>query len=153
MKKVILFLTIGFLFSCGDEKPGDAIHSLTWLEGTWINNSDTVTTASEKWQRTSPLSYDGFGMTMSEGDTLFYENLKILQENGTIYYIANVGEGPVWFKLTSRSEDKWVFSNPDHDFPKKIIYSRKNSGNDEWLVASAEGNGKQIPFKFKKVVE
>lgn len=153
MYQVIIFLALGMLvLSCG-EKPGDAIQSLKWLEGTWINESEAETTASEKWKQSSPLSYSGFGLTMNGKDTLFYESLNIRQENGYVFFIADVGGGPVKFKLISRNDDKWVFANPEHDFPKKIIYFRMRSGKEEWLHAFAEGNGKQIPFRFKKATQ
>lgn len=151
MNRFILLLFLATA-ACSGEKPGDNIKSLQWLEGDWINDQEPETTSSEHWVIASPLSLLGTGLTVStKKDTIFFEKLEIRQEKGHLYYIADIGNGPVKFKLTSRSKNKWVFSNPDHDFPKKITYSRAITNSEEWLMATAESNGKAIPFNFKKV--
>jgi hypothetical protein len=91
---------------------------------------------------------------MAEKDTMFHESTKLLVQDTDIVYIADVpgNPAPVPFKLTSYKNKKAVFENPQHDFPKTIVYSL--IGEDS-LVATIDGeeNGKprHEEFYFKKL--
>jgi hypothetical protein len=56
------------------------------------------------------------------------------------------------FKLSSESENTFVFENPKHDYPQKIVYKKVNENS---LVATISGmqQGKQssesYPMKKK----
>lgn len=151
-KLLLLCLSLGILLSCGQKTPDDAFESLAWLEGSWMDEPTEATTSSEQWHRASPLSLTGFGLTINQSDTLFFETLEIRQENGSIHYVVTgVGENPVYFKLSSRSKDQWIFANPEHDFPKEIIYERVQTDDEEWLIATIRDDERQVPFKFKRV--
>lgn len=61
---------------------------------------------------------------MKGTDTTFVEVLKIVVEKGSLYYAADVpgNNQPVYFEMTSVSENSFVCENPTHDFPKRIEY-------------------------------
>ncbi|MEP1094408.1 MAG: DUF6265 family protein [Cyclobacteriaceae bacterium] len=120
-----------------------------WLVGKWEReNIKPGRTAFEIWERNNE-TLNGIGVTLQGADTVFVEKLSILNKYGQLYYVANVSSNasPTLFKITSYDESGFVSENPAHDFPKKIAYSL--SGNT--MLATISGNGKEIPFSFKKV--
>jgi hypothetical protein len=54
------------------------------------------------------------------------------------------------FKLTRASATEVVFENPQHDFPKRIIYRK---GADDSLTASIDGGegSKAMTYVFKRM--
>ena len=59
----------------------------------------------------------------------------------------NAGK-PVEFKMSAATPDSFVFENPAHDFPKKIIYQFVRGKNQ--ILASIEGNGKRMEWLYSK---
>ena len=113
--------------------------NLDWLQGIWEQQTDEGV-FSESWQKVTDTTYQGVGMLISEGDTLFSEKLSIYQSQDIWYYAAlvpdqNKGETIV-FKLTSSEDSTWVFENKAHDFPQQISY---HFISEDSVVASVEG--------------
>ena len=90
----------------------------------------------------------GRGINLKGIDTTFVEKLKIILKDNAIYYVADVPQNkePVLFKLTTQSETKLVFENPQHDFPKVITYEVL----DKKLKAVISGDGKAIEYWFER---
>lgn len=120
-----------------------------WLQGTW-ERQDTKpgSTAVESWEKMTNLGFQGLGVTMKGPDTVFVEKLSIVEKGNAFYYVAEVSHNPepTYFKITSSSKTGFVCEKPDHDFPKKIEYQFKG----DLLTVVISGDGKEIPFKFKK---
>lgn len=115
---------------------------LAFLPGTWQNGAFNHV---ETWHREG-LLLKGFGLAMNGHDTLFYERLEI---NGAatppIYtsWVTNQNNGVgIQFKLISATDTSWIFENPQHDFPTKIMYIRKGP---QKLEARISGREKGIP--------
>ena len=86
----------------------------------------------------------GFGRTLKDNKTTFYEFLQIREEMGGLVYLPQLqGSAAVSFKLTAFDKDKFVFENPTHDFPQRIIYQRQNL----MLLAAIEGLQKGKPVR------
>ena len=90
----------------------------------------------------------GQGLTLRGADTVFVENLSILLKGDAYFYVAEVAHNktPTFFEITSLDAGKFTCENPQHDFPKKISYTL----NDNVLTVVISGDGKSIPFIFKK---
>jgi len=153
MKKIFLLLAV--IIGCGLKNILLAQHAiedfkkLDWLEGTWMRiNNKPGRSAHEKWQKISSSEWSGMGVNMSSGVTAFVEKLKLVIKDDNIYYVADIVENrvPVYFKLTSITNDGFVCENPDHDFPKKISYLK----DGEKLAATISGNGKSIDYLFER---
>ncbi len=122
---------------------------LNWLEGTWYRtNNKAGQSGTERWFKSSPYEIRGFGVTLKGQDTLFVENLRIVINEDRIYYVADVPENqqPVFFKLTEITKTGFVFENPDHDFPKKIVYQAANN----ILKATVSGGNNSLDYIFEK---
>lgn len=123
---------------------------LKWLEGKWERMMENPNqTGYEDWKIKNG-SFQGMGVTIQQGDTVFVEKLSIERMEGDWYYIADVNPNvePTYFMISEISENGFVSENPDHDFPKKIEYQLKNDGE---LSVVISGDGRSIPFVFRKV--
>lgn len=122
---------------------------LNWLEGTWKKvNGKPNRSGYEKWERLTPSSMKGIGVTLQEKDTVFLEKLELAVKDNAIYYVADVAENKesTWFKITSIGNNGFTCENNEHDFPKKIVY--EITGRKLKVITS--GNGRSINFLFEK---
>lgn len=123
---VAALLILGMNSSCAQKPSPEAqLKQIEWLLGNWNRvNSPAGKSGYEYWQRTSATEWRGRGIAMKGADTTFVEILKIVVEKGSLYYAADVpgNNKPVYFEMTSVSENSFVCENPAHDFPKRIEY-------------------------------
>lgn len=143
MKYILILFT---LTSCSLK--AQEVEQLNWLIGKWERqNVRTGRTAFEAWEQQGSKLV-GQGVTLQGADTVFVEGLSVEEKNGDLFYVANVSSNgkPTLFKITSLDSKGFVSENPEHDFPKKIVYLLE--GNT--LTATISGDGKDIPFVFKK---
>jgi len=153
-KNIVLLILLGTTFVRGECQSAftplsQNFKKLSWLQGTWIRtNSKGSQTGYEQWSETSPSEYRGVGVTLQGKDTLFVEKLRILERENELYYVADVPENqkPVYFKLTEITDSGFVCENPNHDFPKKIVYDVQKGK----LKATVSGNGDSMQFLFEK---
>jgi hypothetical protein len=143
MKKLLHLIALSFLVSCQEK---ENLTQFEWMKGEWINDDDSLTFTKEYWNLISNTKMEGYGMTLSGSDTLFFEKMMIEVVGSEIIYTADVGEGPIEFKLTLAQDKKVLFENPANDFPKQIIYS--NEGNAMTVYTAA--GPVTIPFTFKR---
>ena len=116
------------------------VGALAWLDGCWAGNVNQRD-FREQW---SPLRGGvllGVGSTVFQAKLQSYEFLRIEPRADGVYYVAiPSGQKEDAFKLISiTTDDKdtiFTFSNPEHDFPQRIIYRRATEG---WLYATIEG--------------
>jgi hypothetical protein len=118
------------------------------LSGCWERTDKSGVTISEMWMKPAGNSMMGTGRTVKNGKTVDFEFLRIEQRDDGIFYIAKpkANATETAFKLKTPVTDSYVFENPDHDFPQRIIY--KISANA--LAARIEGtmNGKTRGIDF-----
>lgn len=121
-----------------------------FLEGTWkIENKDLF----EHWDLLNEHSLMGFSYGLQEGEVKVSEYLSLDKKGNEIYYTATVlgqnrGQG-IPFKLI-RSDSVYLFENPDHDFPKQIVY-QKMSETEVWVSVS-DGDEKGFTYKMTKPI-
>ena len=100
---------------------------------------------------------------MVEKDTTVLEAIELYHQDDHFWYVPVVPDQnnslPVLFILISSEDNHFVFENPDHDFPQRIIYEfrpilssseTKSSPGDSLFVRveSLDGNG--IDYHFLK---
>ncbi len=141
---VCTFLTFAAALSA--QAPSD-ISVIAWLAGDWQGAPGRSRT-EEHWIAPAGGAMLGTSRTMAGGKMVFFEFLRIETRADGIYYVAQPkGRPGTDFKLTRASATEAVFENPQHDFPKRIIY-RKNA--DGSMTARIEGDGteKEKPQEF-----
>ena len=143
MKTFFFIFCFLILISCLKEK--NEIQKPTFLVGNWIrtNEKDSLKTY-ETWQK----NLSGIGLTLKGKDTTFYEEMKIITKNNTLFLaISGVNETPTPFKFTKQTDTSFVCENPKNEFPKKIKYFLEN----KQLKAIVSADDFKIDFVFKKV--
>lgn len=122
------------------------------LEGTWFMPTDRGDRL-ELWTIADDSTYLGRGLRIKpeNGDTVTLETIRLELRRDTITYsVVARGQNrnkPVVFRLTNADYDGYLFENPQHDDPKKILY--RLLGNRE-LQVTTEGmrNGRTVKDEY-----
>ncbi|KAF0200202.1 MAG: hypothetical protein FD170_3705 [Bacteroidetes bacterium] len=118
-------LLILIFISCSVSKQNDTdISKLHWISGNYI---DTTKNFFEYWTLSGDSQFNGKGYTVKASDTLFMEDLSIKKIEGKWCYIVKTSEVETIFRLNGETGDSLVFENEENDFPKRIIYTRKEN--------------------------
>ncbi len=94
-----------------------------WLIGTWQEAKYSF----EIWKDEGNfLSASAYQIDHQSGSKVVSEEIKLVKKGNDFYYIPDVAgpQGSIEFKITSFDENSFTAENPEHDFPKKIIYKR-----------------------------
>lgn len=113
---------------------------LAFMSGNWVQkkNGDEV---QEQWQGPRAETMVATNLTSREGRPASFEFLRIAKKDGKIIYFASPGGRPATeFPLKELKENTVIFENPDHAFPRRILYTRVDANT---LVARIEGRIKE----------
>jgi len=126
------------------------IGELSWISGRWQSAGGRAQ-VEEHWTQPAGGSMLGMSRTVAGDKTVEFEYLRIEQRDDGIYYVAHPkARCPgTDFKLTRLSGQEAVFENPQHDFPKRIIYRRA----EDSLTATIDGGEgtKQTSYAYRRV--
>lgn len=122
------------------------ITDLGWISGDWQTAAGGRAQIEEHWTIAAGGTMLGVGRTIVGDKTVEFEFLRIEQRANGIYYVASPrGGASTDFKLTLVTGQEAVFENPEHDFPKRIIYKKNSDGT---MVASVDGGEKSKAQTF-----
>jgi hypothetical protein len=127
--------------------PNATIDQAAWVAGCW-GRQGGGRTVEEHWMKPAGGTMLGMSRTVANGKTAEYEFLRIVEQDGTLAYIAlPSGQKEATFTLAAARPDELVFENPTHDFPTRIIYQKQPDGS---LKARIEGtmNGQPRGIDF-----
>ena len=112
------------------------LDDLAWMTGHWSSTKDGLV-MEEIW--TSPRGGVMLGLHGDARETkASFEFIRIaVTPEGIVYFAQPGGRPPTPFTLTEVSGTRAVFANPQHDFPKRIVYWL-DAGK---LCARVEGDG------------
>ncbi len=146
-------LLLMLLLCLSAAQPGREKPSFDRLTGSWLMQTPRMVFL-EKWEK----STDGFTGAMyiiRTNDTTTAETIRLLQINGKYYYEATTAgqndQQPVKFELVSYSLDRWVFENPAHDYPQRIVYAFVGSDSLVASISAITGSEKLTNFRFKRL--
>jgi hypothetical protein len=158
MKNVIVIVVCVLFISCQNksEKNFEQLEKMNWLIGNWENKMDDGI-LSETWKKENDSTFSGTTyFIINKKDTVHSETILLTQLNDELIYRPTVkgqnNDESVDFKLSSESENTFVFENPKHDYPQKIVYKKVDENS---LIATISGiqQGKQstesYPMKKK----
>lgn len=116
---------------------------LSWLSGCWEDKNGN----KEVWSTLEGDLMFGYGVTTQDGATVFFEQLRIEEQQDKTTYLAYPrGGSPTSFTLTESTESVAEFANPNHDYPQLIRYERKG----DQLIATISLLDKSEPKRFSK---
>ena len=125
---------------------------LSWIAGAWETAPGAKRQSEEHWTTAAGATMMGMSRTVAGEKTVEFEYLRIEQRADGIYYVAHPkARCPATdFKLTRASANEVVFENPQHDFPKRIIYRK---GADDSMTASVDGGEgtKAISYAYRRM--
>lgn len=102
-----------------------SLEQLKWLPGKWVNITDEFE-FYETWESAGNTRFTGESYMLIDGDTVFYEVMRLEESNDSVKYIVGVaGQNngmDVSFGLVSTDDNTFTFSNPQHDYPQAIVY-------------------------------
>lgn len=140
------------MLACNNSKAPEKLllTSSNWLLGHWQNN-DGHGIYSENWSQVNDSVFTAESFYIMQKDTPSSERVRLEQHGNDLFYIPTVdrqnNNQPVSFKLTKATDNQLLFENPDHDFPKSIVYTLVNKDS---MVAYISGpkEGKQDTLYF-----
>lgn len=129
-----------------------SISDLSWITGDWQTAPGGRTQIEEHWTAPGGGSLMGLSRTVAGEKTVEFEYLRIEQRADGVFYVAHPkARCPgTDFKLSVASANEAVFENPQHDFPKRIIYRRTAEDTLTATIDGGEGT-KAISFVYKRM--
>lgn len=128
-----------------------SLAELRWLLGDWAADGDK-TGFHESWTELGPQTFEGSGIerAKTDGAVKGSESLRLLEMAGQVFYVSKVAHNdlPVAFRLTRCEQDRFVFENPAHDFPRMLEYRRE--GSDRLVVRVSDGGEKGFTLDFRR---
>lgn len=133
--------------------PKTAAHTISelgWIAGDWQTAAGGRSQSEEHWTQPNAGTMFAISRTIAGTRTVEFEFLRIEERAGDIFYVAQPkGRCPgTDFKLTTLTGQSAVFENPQHDFPKRIIYRRNADGSLTASIDGGEGT-KAMAFPFQ----
>jgi len=150
LKKGVLVTLVMLVLTISASTQTSTLADLAWIAGAWQTESGRRQT-EEHWTQAAGASMMGMSRTVAGDKTVEFEYLRIEQRADGIYYVAHPkARCPgTDFKLTRASATEAIFENPQHDFPKRIIYRKTG---DDALTASIDGGEgtKAMTFAYRR---
>jgi Domain of unknown function (DUF6265) len=126
MKKILIAITaITCLSAFSFIVSKKVFKKLYKLEGTWKMNTKRGAIC-EEWKKMNKNYLQSKGYMIKGIDTVVTERIALTNTREGISYTSTVedqnNKKPVAFKMTKAENNLFVFENPEHDFPKRIVY-------------------------------
>ena len=148
LKTFTVAILCALLSSAATQTP--TLADVAWIAGAW--QTEGKRQIEEHWTQAAGATMLGMSRTVAGEKTVEFEYLRIEQRADGIYYVAHPkGRCPgTDFKLTRATANEVVFENPQHDFPKRIIYRK---GADDSLTAVVDGGDgtKSISYAYRRM--
>jgi len=118
-----------------------------FLQGTWkVENEQQY----EHWDKLNDQTLQGFSYQLNNGQMQIMEYSQIVRNRKKTIYTASVidqNQGKSVSFVLSKNDTAFVFENPTHDFPKRIIYQKMT--DTEIHVHLSDGNKKSMSLSYK----
>jgi hypothetical protein len=150
----IMFYAL-LLTGCSQKKKDvqETVSRFKWLTGNWLMKTDDGI-ITEQWKPVNDSLMEGSSDFIKGDSVIPFEILRLFRKSNTFYYEAIAAgqndEQPVEFLLTSFSDTGFVAENPQHDFPKRIVYKLKSTGEIHAYVDDGSDTGKRLDFIYKQ---
>lgn len=130
------------LISLSPAGAADPLSELGWLAGAWCNAEQA---SEEHWLPAKGGLMLGLNRGIN-GERASFEFMRIQADaEGLAYFAQPGGAPPTRFGLSSLEGQKAVFSNPAHDYPKRVLYWREGTALHAQIDA---GSDESQPMRF-----
>lgn len=158
---VSIFMILLLFFSCKNDNKeldnNEALEAMGKFTGTW--QLQPKLKSYEHWEHVNN-GFIGKDFHITDGDTVLTTVYFIEPQGDSIRLqvqpIDFSGEGKnatINYKLTSANSQRFVFTNPNHNFPKTMTFSFQRNGREIALYLEGMLNGQvqQADLLYKKI--
>ena len=151
MKMAIVGMAMAATALASGTPAADPLAGLAWLAGDWYG-TDGPLEMEERWTEPRGGVMLGIHRDVKGGKAVSFEFFRVESTpQGITYFASPEGRPSTPFRMAKLEGKRVVFENPQHDFPKRIIYWL---GDDGSLHARIEGDpgGKEqaMEWSWKK---
>lgn len=123
---------------------------LSWMSGYWLDCSNGRE-ASETWSDPRAGLMVGHAVTVSSNGRPSFEVSYIGMTPAGLAYMAQPGGAPpTAFVLTEGTGTRAVFSNPENDFPHRVIYWREGDVLNARIEGVIDGQLQSMDWRFDR---
>lgn len=123
---------------------------LDWLAGHWCGQQGK-TFSEETWMAPRGGQLVGMHRDTRDGKAIGFEFMRIAQQDGRWVLLAQPGGTAVTaFPAERVEENRIVFANPAHDFPKRVIYARPDADTLQARVDDGRDDGKALEWTWRR---
>lgn len=155
MQRLSMFVCAGLVASVlapgASRQTGSPLDGLAWMAGCWRSERGGVL-SEEQWMAPAGGAMFGTSRTVRDGRLVEFEFLEIRARDGGVDYVAHPsGQATTTFTLRAPDDDgrDAVFENPEHDFPRRIVYRREPDGSMHARI-EGERRGQTQVIDFSK---
>lgn len=136
-------------------KAEPALTKFYWLKGKW-QQTTRQGIIFENWQVAADGSMNGTSGFINGKDTMTGETILLVQKGNDVLYVPTVkgqnNDQPVPFTLSVSTADSFVFVNPGHDYPDKIVYKKYTDDSMTATISGKPGGKDQSEvFAMKRI--
>ena len=154
MKNLLIAVTIVLCLSAFFISRDDKVFKKLYvLEGTWKMNTKRGAVC-EEWKKVDNNYLQNRGYMIKGNDTIITERVALTNTKAGILYTSTVedqnNKEPIAFKMTRNEDNMFVFENPEHDFPKRIVYKFITTDSLHAFIDDGTETGKKQNFYLKR---
>ena len=155
MKKLLIAITVITCLAAFKLADNTKIFKkLYTLEGTWKMVTKRGNIICEEWKKIDNNYLQNKGYMIKGNDTLVTERVALTNTKEGILYTSTVedqnNKQPIAFKMTKNEDNIFVFENPEHDFPKRIVYKFITADSLHAFIDDGTAAGKKQNFYYKR---
>jgi hypothetical protein len=128
------------------------IDRVAWLQGCWEMASGGRT-IEEQWTAPRGGVMLEVGRTVRDGRLVEYEFVVVREDGEQLAYEAHPsGQPPALFRSRDVGDRRVVSENPEHDFPQRVGYERKDADSlAAWIAGTMNGRERRVDFAYLRV--
>jgi hypothetical protein len=151
--RLILLMLLAVPHAFAGELPRPSRRPLMLLPGCWRSSSGGTSTV-EIWTGTEGGLMLGVSRTVRDGRAVWFEHLRIVEQGDSLLYIAHPsGQTEAAFLLVESDSSMLSFTNPLHDFPRRIAYHFPGADTLAVMIEGPGTNGNNVSwFTYRRAV-
>lgn len=127
------------------------IADLGWMAGTWVQAGETGAVTRETWLPAQDGLAAGASVASRPGRKPFREFMTLHDgPDGPVFTAYVEGQAPTPFTLVSSEDGRFVFENPAHDFPRRVIYQRCGEDLCAAIEGEIDGQARTQTWRYKR---
>lgn len=125
------------------------------LVGTWVRQT-SAGPGYEEWVIGNDDNLRGREYRVAGGDTIVRERVNLARKQQQVVYAVTGSDPreplPVAFFLVEAGRKRFVFANPTHDFPKRIVYEFRGTDSlHAWIDGGEKDADTRVDYYYRRM--